>query len=77
MGIRISQRISYNLGRIAGYALLGAIAGVFGKAINLAGLQQWFSISLGIGLLLIVLFWGSKSLYNPSIQPTPKNSKPS
>lgn len=64
----VFRRVSYNVGRILGYAILGTFAGVFGRAINLAGLQQWFSIGLGVALLLLVLFFGSSKVYNPSFQ---------
>lgn len=68
----VFQRLSYNTGRIIGYAFLGAIAGLFGKAVNMAGLQQWFSIGLGVSLLLLVLVFGSSKIFNPSFGPLNK-----
>lgn len=52
---------SYHMGRIMTYAALGAIFGILGRQVYLAGFQRWFSIILGIGLL--VMMWqntGSK-----------------
>ena len=46
----------YNIGRIATYALLGVIFGLLGQGIEMAGLQQWASIILGMILILSVLF---------------------
>lgn len=48
--------ITYNVGRIITYALLGVIFGMLGQGIEMAGLQQWASIGLGIVLILSVLF---------------------
>jgi len=48
--------IVYNTGRVATYAMLGVIFGLLGQGIEMAGLQQWASIGLGIVLILSVLF---------------------
>ncbi|MEE4259628.1 MAG: sulfite exporter TauE/SafE family protein [Bacteroidales bacterium] len=48
--------IIYNTGRVATYAMLGVIFGLLGQGIEMAGLQQWASIGLGIVLILSVLF---------------------
>jgi len=48
----ITGRVIYQLGRVMTYCLLGVIAGVAGKAILLAGVQRWISISLGVAILL-------------------------
>ena len=52
----IIGRILYNIGRSVTYALFGAIFGLFGKGIELAGLQMYASIALGISILLYYLF---------------------
>lgn len=52
----ISNVLIYNIGRIITYALLGMIIGLLGKGLFLTGLQSWFSISVGILLLLAALF---------------------
>ena len=51
----LSSRILYNLGRTITYALMGAIIGLAGEGISLAGAQRWVSIGSGILLIIIVL----------------------
>jgi uncharacterized protein len=45
-------RLLYNLGRIATYGLLGAIFGLVGHTLALAGLQSWVSLSAGAAILI-------------------------
>ncbi|MDD5141070.1 MAG: sulfite exporter TauE/SafE family protein [Verrucomicrobiales bacterium] len=44
-------RVTYQLGRIATYCVLGIVAGLVGKSIFLAGFQRWLSIALGVVVL--------------------------
>ncbi|MCF6171147.1 MAG: sulfite exporter TauE/SafE family protein [Bacteroidales bacterium] len=53
---RVLGGITYNLGRIFTYALLGAVFGLLGQGIEMAGLQQWASIGIGAVMILSVLF---------------------
>ncbi|MDZ7694920.1 MAG: sulfite exporter TauE/SafE family protein [Balneolaceae bacterium] len=46
------QKSVYNIGRILTYSLLGAVIGLVGHAISLAGLQRPLSILLGILVIL-------------------------
>lgn len=55
LAVRLAGSIIYNIGRILTYALLGGIFGLLGKGIELAGLQQWTSILLGIAMILSVI----------------------
>lgn len=48
-------RVVYQLGRVATYTALGALAGLAGRTFALAGVQQWVSLSLGTLLLLGLL----------------------
>ena len=48
-------RVLYNAGRVLTYALLGAVAGLVGRALVLAGAQQIVSLILGVLILLSVL----------------------
>lgn len=48
----IIGRVLYNIGRSITYALFGAVFGLFGKGIELAGLQMYASIALGVSILL-------------------------
>jgi sulfite exporter TauE/SafE len=53
---KIAGIFLYNFGRIVAYMCMGVIFGWLGKQFFLGGLQQWLSISLGVLLLLVVLF---------------------
>ena len=48
-------RLLYNGGRVVTYALLGALAGVFGESLQMAGLQQTVSIVSGVLILLLLV----------------------
>lgn len=53
---RLLGTLSYNLGRAITYALLGAFFGLLGEGIQLGGFQRWVSISMGVIMILSVLF---------------------
>lgn len=46
----------YNFGRTATYGLLGALFGLLGKGMQLAGIQQGVSIAMGIVMIASVFF---------------------
>ena len=48
--------LTYNLGRIITYSFIGLIVGLFGRAIFFSGYQQHLSITLGVIIILSVLF---------------------
>ena len=48
-------RLSYNLGRITTYALLGGVLGLLGQSLAMAGLQQALSVTLGLLIILGVV----------------------
>jgi sulfite exporter TauE/SafE len=48
-------RILYNLGRVVTYSFLGAVLGLIGSKIALAGAQQVVSIVLGMVIIIAVL----------------------
>ncbi len=52
----ILNSLQYNLGRTATYTLLGALIGLLGQGLFLAGFQKFFSIAIGVFLLLVALF---------------------
>jgi len=49
------QIFTYHLGRLAAYASIGFIFGLFGKGFSMAGLQQELSVILGIIIIVIVV----------------------
>ncbi len=48
-------RLLYNLGRAATYTALGALFGLLGHSITIAGLQRWLSLALGIIILTALI----------------------
>ncbi|MCF6269481.1 MAG: sulfite exporter TauE/SafE family protein [Melioribacteraceae bacterium] len=65
----IIGRLLYNFGRTFTYALFGAAFGLFGKGIQIAGMQKWASIILGLSILIYFLipakFKGKLSVTKP------------
>jgi len=55
-GNRAFGSLVYNTGRIITYGLLGAVFGLLGQGIEMAGLQKWASILIGVIMVLSVLF---------------------
>jgi sulfite exporter TauE/SafE len=52
---RITQLVSYHLGRLSTYGLIGFIFGLLGRSFNLFGIQQQISILIGVGMIVIIL----------------------
>lgn len=48
--------LTYNVGRTLTYGVLGALFGLLGQGIELAGLQQWATILIGVIMIISVLF---------------------
>ena len=51
----ISGRILYNSGRIVTYSILGALFGLIGHSVAVAGFQQSLSVILGVAIILSVV----------------------
>jgi len=49
------RNLTYQLGRVTTYSVLGAILGIFGYGISFAGLQNPLSIAVGILMILLAL----------------------
>lgn len=49
------NKILYNLGRSVTYAILGLIIGSIGFSLSMAGVQQGFSIAMGVLILIMAL----------------------
>jgi hypothetical protein len=52
---RVSGGLIYNIGRILTYMLLGAIFGLLGKGLHMAGFQLWASVVIGIIMVAFVV----------------------
>jgi sulfite exporter TauE/SafE len=52
---KVTQIITYHLGKLTAYGLLGLIFGLLGKNFYLAGLQQQMSIILGILMIVVAV----------------------
>jgi uncharacterized protein len=50
---QVAAVMLYNAGRIITYAAIGALFGWAGRSIYIAGFQQWFSITIGMVILLL------------------------
>jgi sulfite exporter TauE/SafE len=48
----LTLRISYNIGRVFTYTWMGLLLGIFGKGLQLSGLQEVVSVVTGVLLLL-------------------------
>lgn len=48
--------LTYNVGRVVTYTLMGSIIGLLGKGAFMAGIQRWLALGLGILLLIIAVF---------------------
>ncbi|MBS1750772.1 MAG: sulfite exporter TauE/SafE family protein [Bacteroidetes bacterium] len=59
--------LTYNSGRILTYTILGLIFGYAGRHLFIAGLQQVFSIGIGVFMLLMTVLY---YVYHRNIQPT-------
>lgn len=50
------QNLTYQFGRIATYAFLGAILGILGQGFEMVGVQQYLTIAVGILLIIMAMF---------------------
>jgi sulfite exporter TauE/SafE len=53
--VKIAGGLIYNSGRIITYMILGALFGLLGKGISLAGFQLWSSMIIGILMIVMIL----------------------
>ena len=52
---KVTQIITYHLGRLTAYTTIGLIFGSVGRGFFLAGLQQNMSIFIGVAMIIVVL----------------------
>ncbi len=58
----LTGRVLYNLGRTVTYTLMGAVLGLLGLGVWLAGYQQALSVLTGAGIVVITLLTWNRSL---------------
>jgi sulfite exporter TauE/SafE len=52
---KITQIITYHIGRLFAYSTIGFIFGMLGKGFLLAGMQQKTSVFIGLAMILVIL----------------------
>ena len=52
---KTTQIITYHLGRLTAYALIGLVFGFVGKGFFLAGIQQRLSVFIGVAMIITIL----------------------
>lgn len=52
---KVTQIITYHLGRLTAYASIGLVFGLVGRGLFLAGMQQKLSIFIGVAMILVIL----------------------
>jgi sulfite exporter TauE/SafE len=52
---KVTQIITYHIGRLSAYAIIGLIFGIVGKGFFLAGIQQRLSIFIGIAMIITIV----------------------
>ena len=52
---KITQIISYHLGRLTAYGTIGLLFGILGKGFYLAGVQQNLSLFIGVAMIMVLL----------------------
>ena len=52
---KVSQILTYHIGRMTAYASIGLVFGLVGRGLYLAGMQQKLSIFIGVAMILVIL----------------------
>lgn len=52
---KATQIITYHLGRLTAYAIMGFVFGLLGRGFFMAGIQQKLSLFIGIAMIVVVL----------------------
>lgn len=52
---KVTQIITYHLGRLTAYASIGLVFGLLGRGLFLAGMQQKLSLFIGVAMILVIL----------------------
>jgi len=54
-GKKVTQILTYHIGRLLAYASIGLVFGLVGRGLYLAGFQQKMSIVIGVAMILVIL----------------------
>lgn len=54
---KLLSLLLYQMGRILTYSLIGLLFGLAGRSLYIAGYQQWFSVIMGVMVLLLALLY--------------------
>lgn len=57
------NRLVYNAGRTITYMVVGAVIGFVGTFAKVGGIQNFFSIAIGLSIIVFVLFYKSQPLF--------------
>ncbi|QTN38450.1 sulfite exporter TauE/SafE family protein [Cryomorphaceae bacterium] len=60
----VLSNLFYQLGRVTTYAALGLLFGWLGRGLQLAGIQQYLSIGVGIAMIVLVVFPRASSFFS-------------
>lgn len=52
---KVTQIITYHLGRLTAYGSIGLLFGLLGRGFFLAGIQQQLSVFIGVAMILVIL----------------------
>lgn len=52
---KVTQIITYHLGRLTAYGSIGFVFGLLGKGFFLAGIQQQLSVFVGVSIIVVIL----------------------
>ena len=52
---KVTQIITYHLGKLSAYGILGVVFGILGRSFYLAGMQQQLSIIVGVLMIVVAL----------------------
>lgn len=52
---KVTQIITYHLGRLTAYGSIGLLFGLLGKGLFLAGIQQQMSVIIGIAMIVVIV----------------------
>jgi len=55
--VKFLALLLYQLGRVITYSMIGLLFGLAGRSIYIAGYQQWFSIGMGVIILLLAALY--------------------